>query len=205
MAVPRIVDDGDFQTAGVIGSPEWSTPFALQGDALTFEMRLKYRIDQARYKRAKNMQRVATPKGIAYLVDESDTSDIGLGVLEFTRTYASLPKLRIEGTSIVYPFQYLSTSASYDWATPPAEPAVFEVPLNVNAEIQYEYFLKRPVAQVAPKVAVIYGTVFRYGGWGTIFPGQRVLAEDSTIEIYKAGIYVRRGVYIKWPTVQTSS
>ncbi len=203
MAVPHTVNDGSFLVEHQIGADEWSTPFSLFGDSKSFEVKRKYRVQQDKYVRMKAMTKIQVRKGTAYLVEEGDANDIGNGLLEFQRTFAAVPNRRVEGTSIVYNLQFLSISTSYDWESPPEEPTVTSISRVMSAEVVYEYFLRRPLPQDGARVEVLFGTPFYFGGWGQFTPGQRVLAEDSTVEIYKAGIYVRRSVYIRWPNVTT--
>lgn len=195
MNVPRIVNDGDFNKEHQVGSDEWKLPFVSVGDNISFELKRKYRVDYRHYRPWQRMAKIATLRGTAYLIDESDAQDIGCGLLEYSRTFASLPVTRNEGTSIVYPIQYLIRPF-------PASPYVSEIPLIVSAEKRFEYFTYKPEPQIAPKVAVINELVYIYGGWGTMVNGKQYLANDSTVKIYKAGIYVREGTYITWKYTQ---
>lgn len=199
MAIPRIVDDGSKAVAYQVGASEKILPFSDRGDFVSWEFRRKMRVQQDKYKRGVKMQEFMTEFGSAYLVEEGPATPIGLGLLEYEQTLASKPVTRIEYSTIVYSFAFSSEQVSYDWESPPEAPALIENPWTVPCEIQYEYFLTRPDVITAPRLLIIFGSIIKVGGWGTFAPGQRIAAEDSQIEIYKGGIYVRRTPFIRWP------
>lgn len=188
MSVPRRVNDGNFDIAHQIGSDEWTTPFSDKGDDISFEVRRRYRVDQSKYVRIPKMTKIKTSKGSAYLVLEGEARDVTGGLLEFTRTYASIPQPRIEGSSIVYNMQFVQDGQ------------LIEFPIPMNANVRYEYSLVKFGQQRAPK-AIPFGQNFiAVGGWGNFIAGQEYLAEDANVDIYKSGIFVRRGIYITWPS-----
>lgn len=199
MAQPAYINDGNFTRAEQNGPDEWRTPFSDRGDFLTFEVMKRYRVDQAYYKRGRSMEKIRTNKGYAYLVEEGEAVESGPGLLDFVRVYSALPNKRIEGTSIIYSVQFVSTQLTYEWLEPPDTPTISELPITMSAEVEYEYFLTKPKPLIAPRVTAAFGRLIIIGGWGTFTAGDRVLAEDSEVDIYKGGIYVRRSVYIRYP------
>ena len=208
MSVPNQINDGNWTVATQTGPGWWSLPFQANGDTRSFEYHAKFRQAAANYTPMSNstlaynvppltgkesITGITTSRGVAYLVEESETSDVGCGILEFTRTYASLPVTRTEQSTITYPFQFVSTSGTYSWTTPPAEPTVAELPLVVNANVVYEYSLSMQSVIRAPKVFSIFGTLLYIGtpATGTFF-----VAEDSAIKLYRGYFYERRTVYV---------
>lgn len=199
MSVPKYINDGNYKIAQQVGCDETATPFSDVGDQSSFEIKRTYRVAQGYYKRELPMTRIAIAGTYAYLVYESEASNIGLGILEFVRIYASIPATRNwESTTIAYTRQYVSTSANYDWTTPPPAPEITEITASTDARVFYEYALTPFEPIFAPRVAVIFGSVVAYGGWGNLVEGQYYPAEDSKTDVYKGKIYYRRTVAIKW-------
>lgn len=190
MSVPKYINDGDYNIARQVGCNEWSTPFSSVGDQYSFELTRTYRIAEVKYKRTPEMQRIQTTKGIGYMVEESDASNIGLGILEYTLTYANVPRRRKEYTSIGYARQFLDTSSE--------EPSVVELVQTRAAIVDYEYGLKPFDPILAPTVEVVGGHAIAIAGWGKFVAGRYYPAEDSTVGLYRSRIYFRRTIYIKW-------
>ena len=192
MSVPNYLNDGNYNIARQVGCDEWSTPFSTVGDQKTFELRRTMRIAEPFYKRSRDMQRITTRKGIAYLVEESETSNIGLGILEYTLTYANVPKTRVEYTSVAYGRQFLITSGE--------EPSVVEIVQTRPVRVYYEYALKPLDPILAPTVEIVDGVAIAIAGWGRFVAGKLYPAEDSIVGFYKSRIFFRRTIYIKWVT-----
>lgn len=200
MSVPNGYDDGNFALALQNGCQEYTLPFFDKGDDKSFEISVTRRVAAASFTRPELMSKIIHPKmGIAFLVEMTSPRAVGNGLIEWQETYASIPQTRYEASSIIYPMQFLSLSTSYDWDTVPAAPQVQELPVPMSCTVKYEYFIKKPEIQIAPRVAVLYNTVVAFGGWGTLIPGKEYLAQDAEISIYKGEIFQRRGVYITWP------
>lgn len=212
MSVPNQIRDGDWTIATQDGPATWSLPFQSKGDTQSFEYKAKFKQYAANYTPLKNtingpatppssphetLHTLTTARGTAYLIEESDTTDVGCGILEFTRTYAGLPIRRTEASTITYPFQFVSTTATYDWANPPPFPEVAELPILVNADIVYEYSLTKPAIIYAPKVFSVFGRLVYIGNPTPLDSGYFV-AEDSAIELYRGFFYQRRSTYVSW-------
>ena len=199
MSVPKYLNDGNYRLTQQVGCDEISLPFSDVGDHSSVEIKRTYRVAQGSYIPALPMSRISIASGFAYLVNESEASNIGLGILEFTRTYASIPITRNwENTTIAYSKQYVSTSASYDWTTPPPAPEITEITYSTPGRVFYEFSLTPFDPLIAPRVAVLFGSVVAFGGWGLLQEGQFYPAEDSEVGIYKGKIYYRRTVAVKW-------
>jgi len=190
MAVPRISDDGSKAAAYQVGAEEIVRPFANRGDSVSWESHRKYRVQQDRYVRAPIMTQLMHRFGRMYLVDEK-TNPIGSGLLELDRTYASLPVTRDEGGSTVWTLQILIADETS---------SVEEVPMVMACVVRYEYFLQLPPPIISPKVFTVAGIAQFIGGWGRFRPGQIIPAEDSSVDVYKGGIYERRTVYVRMPS-----
>lgn len=216
MSVPNRIRDGDFTIAQQNGPATWTLPFQSKGDTQTFEYKAKFRQYAANYTPLKNplnglvsppitphetIQTISLTRGgvsvTAYLVEEGETTDVGCGILEFTRIYSSLPSTRTEQSTITYPFQFISTTLSYDWTTPPVAPEVQELPITVNADVVYEYSLAKPSIIYAPKVFSVFGRLVYIGAPTPLGAGYFV-AEDSAIELYRGFFYQRKSVYVRW-------
>ena len=216
MSVPNQINDGNWTVATQTGPGWWTLPFVSKGDTPSFEYHAKFRQAAANYTPLKNslapfntppttnhelLSTLVVSRGgvsvTTYLVDESETSDVGCGILEFTRTYASLPTTRTEQSTITYPFQFVSTTLSYDWTSPPVAPEVAELPITVNADVVYEDSLTKPSITYAPKVFSVFGRLVYIGSPTPLGAGYFV-AEDSAIELYRGFFYQRKSVYVSW-------
>jgi hypothetical protein len=216
MSVPNQIRDGDWTIATQDGPATWSLPFQSKGDTQSFEYKAKFKQYAANYTPLKNplnglvtppitphetIQTISVTRGgasvTAYLVEESDTTDEGCGILSFTRTYASLPSTRTEQSTLTYPFQFISTTLTFDWTSPPVAPEVAELPLLVNADIVYEYSLAKPAITYAPKVYSVFNKLV-YVGTYVPLGSNYFVAEDSAIELYRGFFYQKRTPYIYW-------
>lgn len=191
MAANRIVTDGDYSLEGLVGTPSVVFPFFDKNDNETFEVTSKHRVDYRSYKAAKIMQKARiSPYGYAYLVDQSEATDVGNGILEFTRTYSSVPKKRAELTTTNHSRQELIGGE------------LIETQETVPAAVIYEYSLK-PLKQIdAPRCVIVDGVPLTYGNFGTFVPGRLYLAEDTEVGFYKGKIYFRKSIYIKWKALK---
>lgn len=198
MSVPSYINDGNYNVEQQVGCDEWIRPFSSVGDQRSFEVHRTYRVAEPKYKAMRPMTRIKTREGFAFMVEESEASNIGLGILEFKRVFASVPQPRTEGTTIAHTLQYLSTSVSYDWSNPPPLPEITEVTFTTSAIVQYEYFMNRPEPLIAPRVAVLFGSVVYFGDWGNLQVGRYYPSEDSEIGLYKGTIHYRRTINVKF-------
>jgi hypothetical protein len=215
MAVPAYYNDGDYRVAQQVGANEYSFPFYSQGDAKSFEVRQRFRVAADKFKiplvmqkktftngaglTSRGLQMFSGSLGDAYLVEVSDPNDIGNGIVEYVCTWASVPNERLEFTQIVYSMQFLSTTVSYDWQTPPPEPEVSEIQYPLPAEVVYSYQIGQPPFLGAPRIEILYGRILNFNNWGVNIAGQRVLAQDAEVQRYKGDIYETRAIYIRWP------
>ncbi len=219
MSVPWQVSDGDFSVLTQIGTPTWVLPFQDKGDTQSFELHAKYRIAASNYAPLRNprilsggtvekptfteqMQQRATARGIAYLVSESETSDVGGGILELTRIYASIPVIRFEGASIPFSLQFLYVSAGLDDA---GTPTIAEFPLTFSGRYKYEYSLSQPQVLFAPRLAIVNGEIKSVGVYADASPTAEFAAADSEIGIYKGGIFYRKTALVKSGSIGTRS
>ena len=197
MSVPKYFNDGDYSKPQQVGPGMISYPFFNFQDAKSFEMKLTYRIAAVSYKIGKPMTRVKLSQGYAYLVEEEPPSHVGNGIYEYTQTYASVPIERYEATTITHSRQEVILGG------------LVETQEVVPALVKYEYSLK-PLKQIdAPKAILVSSTNISggdafesvwltWGGFGTFTGGKLYLAEDTEVGIYKAGIFFRRSVIIRW-------
>lgn len=195
MSVPKTVNDGDFTKQALCGTPEYCFPFYDRGDDVSFEWISRWRCDARSYARLPLMTRYITPKGSAYLVNEGDPRDVGNGLLETKRTWASLPVTRIEGSSISYSFQFYRISAGLMDA---GTPEIAEFPSTVSCDVKFEYFLTKPQPLIAPRIGLVFNNLQFLGGYGALQNGRQYPAQDSDVDIYKGRIYVRKTLLFTW-------
>lgn len=187
MSVPKYYNDGDYSIAQQHGQLEIEFPFNEKNDAESFEATITYRVDKGSMPRPKLMEKLRIAQyGIGYLVAQSPANSVGNGILEFTRTYASVPKTRTEYITYVHSRQELINGF------------LVETQEEVPAAVVYEYSLRPLPVKVAPKVIMVDGVPLVRGGFGTFVPGKDYLAETTEIGFYKAKIWQRKSVKIKW-------
>lgn len=182
MPIPTMLSDGN-HTRELLVSQERTFPFAGRGDGFSFEYTLKYQVDKDSFYRQGLMSVKVFRPGRAYLVDHSPVRDIGKGIVEFERIYASVPRTRTEYTTIAYTQQYYNLT-----------PEIFDVTFTMPGWYVYEYFTTRPEPLIKPRVYIV-GNVLKSIGGAPSSSGTRI-AEDSEVGIYKAGIFYRRTPYV---------
>jgi len=198
MAVKQTINDGKWQLKLPDGAPSFYFPFMDVGDNETFEATVNYSQDAAAFVRPGLMDKATFVLGTAYRVGISEVRYDTCGLLRWTETYASLPKTRTEGMVYPYSQQYITTGAG-------VIPSITEVTWTKPGYWQYEYFLADP-APPPPifkiRCEVIGDILYTYGVANGQFPTNPndvnliLVADDSTVEIYKAGIYVRKTPYV---------
>lgn len=231
MSTPNTIYDGGpgggTVTAVTQDGPGWFTkPFEARGDTQSWEYHAYFTCLAANYIPVVNtvafipvfpnkielMQTLVTSKGIGYLVNEEDATEVSCSLMRFKRTYASQPVTRYEGTTLTYSRQFLSTFAEYTWTNPPPLPEVNEWAVPLKGWYKFEYFISEvPDIVYAPRVNTIFNTILYIpfqsatpgdGGWPPTYTAPFV-AQDSEINIYKASIIERKTLYAVWPTTVT--
>ena len=183
---PRQVNDGNWRLEGQLGCDIVSKPFSNRGDHATTEIKRKMQVDFRFLKSMAPMSQINTTYGKMYLVEEGDTSQIANGIVEFTRTFSTIPATRIEYGQIGYTRQ--------EWTGTD----IAEFTETVPCRIVYEYSLAPLPQLVSPKIIRIGSTFKIQGGWGEFIAGNPYLAEDSENGIYKSRIYYRKSITIIW-------
>ncbi len=199
MSSPRYYDDGSFNVAQQNGPWRYSFPFAERGDRFTFIAQRMMRCAAIALRPSVLMTQINSSLGRAYLVNVSESKDVGGGLLEWEETWASLPQTRSEYGSITYTLQDLTKDAS----TPP-QFTLREFTSTRDARVVYEYSITAPLPrQLAPMVILVNNRAYGFGGWGTFYAGQEILAQDTQSQIYMCRIYERKSVLIEYqPFVQ---
>jgi len=201
MSVPQTVDDGNFALAQQNECDELNFPFFDKADNYTFEVVRTKRVDVASFRTPKMMAQIRKYGRTLYLVDITQPVRVGAALLEWQEIYSVVPATRTEYTNLTYAIQLPSFGTSYDWETPPPEPTITEIPVPLTAKVIYEYSIEPLPVLIAPRIAIVNGTLLKYGGWGVFVSGQQYLAYDSELRLYKGRIYERRSVYITYPEV----
>ena len=189
MSSPSYYDDGDFKLALAIGSPRFTFPFAERGDFISFVVAQTFRQDARYFNPSPEMLQKNFVLGIAYVVNISETRDVGQSILEWDETCASVPVTRREPQSIVYTQQIMASSAR----------GIQEFTGTRDAFAVYEYSINRPLPRkLAPVVRQFDNAFYTVGDWGLFKDGQEILAQDTDSEIYMAKIFVRKSIIIQF-------
>ena len=183
---PRQVNDGNWKLESQLGCDAVSHPFSNRGDHKTAEIKRKMQVDHRFLKSMAPMSQINTPYGKMYLVEQGDTSQVANGIVEFTRTFSTVPAPRLEYGQIGYTRQEFTGTA------------IVEFTETVPCVIAWEYSLSPLKQLLAPRIVAIGSTFKTFGDWGTFAVGQQYLAEDSLNDIYKSKIYFRNSIYITW-------
>jgi hypothetical protein len=193
MKVPKYFDDGNYKVPQQVGPMEVSFPFFSKNDTRSYELVITYRVNKDHFTSGRIMTSLVTQYGVSYLVDQSEARSVGNGILEYTRTYASVPARRDEYTTIVHSRQELINGA------------LIETQESVPAVVRYEYSLQ-PFKQFdAPRCVIVDGVPLTWGGFGVFVPGKNYLAEDTEVGFYKGAIYFRKSVIIKWKALRLNN
>lgn len=229
MSAPRYINDGSFNVAIQNGSTKWNYPFFDRGDSVSFEAIIPYLQDQAYYNRlpigtTMTINRPGTGSTLCYLVDESNTEDVGNGLLSFTRTFASIPVTRLEGGSLSWGMEVGTVLFLYGFTGSVASRTMVSV-RQWPVQWQFEYYLERPYPILTPRVTqttvdvtdsenityydavytqqsgnnppIILSDNFLLFGLGNLIAnGTRIAAQDSTVDIYKGNIFVRKTPFV---------
>lgn len=185
MAYARLIDDGDFTTTTAF-KHDIRFPFSDRNDFVSFEYVVSYQVDKNHFVSLPSMSAQSTPRGTAYFVEQGDVRDVGDNLVEFDRVFASIPRNRIESASIVYTQQWWAVSG---------DPEIVEASYTLNGRIVYEYFTYVPPALIRPRVILVSNT-YLFVGTPVQSSNALVIAEDSDVRIYKAGIYQRATSYV---------
>lgn len=126
-----------------------------------------------------------------YLVDEGPTNDIGSGIIEWWRTYATVPITRSTGATIAYTEQYGVTG----------DGTILEMTFTKAATIIWQYSLAEPSILYAPRIVPgPDGSGYRFIGgiaaWRARIAGKNILASDQERGIYKGKIYYLKSILV---------
>lgn len=198
MSVPQQIDDGDWALATDM-SVEYDFPFSDKGDNDTFAARVKIRQDKQYYKPVASMSKRKFDLGDAYLTKLGSPRDIGCGLYEYDNEYSAVPRNRVEPGSYGYTIQWWEGVAESN-----VDPSKYfynvnfdleEQTFTVSARVYYEYFKDTPPKPlIKPRVFLLFGILKTIGGTPN-YNGE-VIAEDSQISIWRAGIFCRRTVKV---------
>ena len=223
MNIPRYVNDGNFLVEQQNGPTIFRLPFYDKGDSVSFEATQTFRVQQEFYtpvvvdtaktfyqssSRLSDVNFSGSTAISAYSVLETEPEAIGNGLVEYRRTYASVPVTRTEYGSIVYPYQILRTITNTE--DQPFVATVSEIQIPMSCYTKYEYSRstlttsQAPQIQVVPSDGVNNCVIYYLGGWTNPLSGD-VLAKGNEVQIYKGKIHVRIGVYVTFPTPTTGS
>lgn len=225
MSAPKYINDGSFSLSVQNGATKWNYPFFDRGDSVSFEAIIPYLQDQATYNRMAvgTTQTIARPSAgsaLCYLVQESNTEDVGSGLLSFTRTWAMLPATRLEGGSLSWGMSLETNGFLFG-----VRPTIQQIVLSVfyqdvrqwPVQWQFEYYTSRPFPILTPRLTqatidttdtqtttyfvAIYTPqtgsnppiVTQASNFVFRLPDYPfIAAQDSTVDIYKGNLFVRK-------------
>jgi hypothetical protein len=108
----NVYEDSDWSVAQATGQKRWLKPFPESNDNLIFEQ--DYTQSEAgRLADLTQMGSVHPDDATFYLVAESTPSDMGGGMVRFTRTYSKLPPGRTDFESFAFTFPGMATGVSH--------------------------------------------------------------------------------------------
>ena len=167
--------DGNFATAKATGLPISEYPFSKEGDKATIILRQRF------WQLLSSFTPLAL--GVAHptrsdllLIDEDNFRDIGGGIIEWERSYASIPKQRNVFESYVYPTPYYTVSISNGKSTYSAG----ESPVTTFSRVEVKYFKagENPAQATAFKLIKIGPALYQRGSANVNGNGE-FIAEDT--------------------------
>ncbi len=195
MPVPSRIDDGDWSRI-FYETVDITHPFANKNDFDSVEARATFTQEKKGFRIPKSGSKWTIPNvnQDAYLIDPGNPVDIGSGLYRITRTFATIPKTRIEPATVAADIQSGQDGQAVS------------VTLTLTGEIVTQYSLILPKPKFKFR-AFNYGNQFltirtedgqveyNVGNKGLF----KFLSEDSDIGIYKGPIFYRRLTYAFFP------
>jgi hypothetical protein len=197
MAVPAIVNDGNFSIAQPNGAAQPEFPFYSFGDDSTFIQRVNMRVLQSKFIRPPIMQQTFfTGLGKGYLVDIENPQVIAGDLVEYPFVYASLPKQRKEYGSATFTYQ----------ARLPGGTTLLSYTDTFPSTIIYDYSVLAPLpplfrGKVLTSTTDTGAVTIQAGKWVPANTKGLLLAENSTSGIWLGQIFFRRSVYVSVPPI----
>lgn len=197
MNSPVLYDDGSVRLPFQTGATTYASPFAKEGDSVSWIAYATF-VQDARFYKAKAIGSIVTfPRGAAYLCDISPTSDNGCGELTWQETYAPVPQSRTTYNSTVYTQQFIRVFQPSEGGI--AQYSVLEWTNTRDAKTIYDYSFQKPLPRIlAPKAIQQENQIYLEGGFGTFSEGQSILARDTESEIWMGLIFVRKSVMVDY-------
>lgn len=211
----KILLDGDYTIAQLTGQPVYDAPFSPHDLGLYVYRATYWQLHDSYQEPELNS---AGPLGGLYAgTVRGSFKDIAAGVIQFTREYVTVPHPRDEYESFVYGFQW--------WQCQGGSCSIAEVPKTVMSRVHYDYFQVADsgingggwvagtpvanswgessiaaVAQIplprAPRVIELFGALYFQNGYGSLVPGQEILAEDACLRQWAGNIYERKQRFV---------
>jgi len=123
-----------------------------------------------------------------WLIEESQPSDKGCGLVEWTRTWAFLPPTRSVGESISYVYQELTASDE-----------IIEMPIATTALVTHKWFHTLDPSTIPVlktyRLVNVNGTIYQTGQ-APASGDKLILAEDSRLSNWRGHLYERTAPYI---------
>lgn len=200
--------DGTFTAAEVQGGPNRTFPF--ERDTTAFIEEQKYIIAKANFSRLA-IGTVHPTITTAFLVAETDLQNVGAGLVEWTRRYATVPATRNEYETYLHTFLEIVNATGGDGARS-------SFTKKVNSRIEYAYFHVGSVAYpTIDDVPLISGFQPTYAYWGSaleveflslvttptsdaylamVAAEDEIAVEDSDVRPWMGNIYERVTRYV---------
>jgi hypothetical protein len=185
--------DGDFTVAELAGPPEFEIPFK------TDPKPYAYKIPYWQFLHNFSEPDIGSdgPLGGFYVGGSPGSfKSIGGGIIEFRREYALIPDTRSEFESFVYSYQIVLVGA---------QGGITEMPVSVQSRLQFDYFQTDDPQSIdlpkAPRAFQLLNVIYGLHDFFSILnspTGTEILAEDSTMKLWKGNIYERVQRFIPW-------
>lgn len=196
MSSPYRYDDGSYRIPYQVGTTIFSSPFVDKGDSVSWMAKMTFVQDAPYYVPTRISFVRRFTRGSAYLVNISDTADIGNGLLQWEETYAPVPQKRTEYGSVTYTQQFIEQIPRDDGGF---NFGLVEWTNTRDASIIYEYNFRTPLPRLLSPKAIQQGNkVYLEGRFGLFTEGQSILARDTESDIWNGQIYVRKSTYIQY-------
>jgi hypothetical protein len=194
--MPQRHEDGNFDIPAAITPVSISYPFRDKGDAQTRMVTQTFRVRAASVRRPFLGQEYPDRTQIERhrslkLIDQSEPTDAGGGIVDYTRTWADCPRKRKEYEQFPYSYQFVVGEDD--------EREIIEYAKTVTSVIAVSYIETENPATIKTKLAFRYlkfGNEIVTMGVRDIKWGSMVLGEDTQIQQWRGNFWEVRERYV---------
>lgn len=205
MALPSIIDDGNFLTAAQNGPTQFEFPFADSGDFTSFIATVTKRVDADNFTAPTPMSSQSFTLGVAYLVEITQPRAVtNSRLLEYDEIWANVPSNRIEYEEITVdrtlPDNVFGVGiTTYTFTDTYAAQVLYEYSLTTPLPVLHAQRLISGVYAIGISSIPVTGITSIESLPSGITEGS-ILAENSRGRRYRGQIFERASVYYVPPT-----